>query len=85
MGSAGWYLQGRVQAEGAGLCSVVPSDRGHCAQNAALRGPSECKEEQCFEGGRALAQSSQRGEGVSFSYLNPPGCFPVQPAVGNLF
>jgi len=39
------------------------------------------------EGGGALAQSAQRGGGVSFSgdTQNPAGCFPVQPAVGNLF
>lgn len=34
-------------------------------QNGALRDPSECEEELCCEGGRALAQSSQRDERVS--------------------
>ena len=37
------------------------------------------------EGGRALAQVAQRGCGVSFSgdIQNPPGCRPVQRALGD--
>ena len=56
------------------------------AQTAAQEVPSEHEEELLpSEGDGALAQAAQGGCGVSFSgdIPDPPGCGPVQPAVGD--
>ena len=43
------------------------------------------KELLCCQSYRALKQAAQRGGGVLFEDTeNPPGLFPVQPALGNL-
>ena len=71
------------------LFSVMPSNRirgkRHKNRNA---GNSYELEEKLFycEGERVMEQAAQIDCRISFSgdIQNPPGCFPVQPTVGNL-
>jgi len=74
---------GGSEEQGAGVCSVVPSDRtrgsGHVKVNLNIR--------KCFfhhEEGQILAQVAQRGCGVSIlgDVQNLAGLGPGQPAVG---
>ena len=70
----------------AGLFSVVPSNRRQQAETEAQEVPAEYEGALLYcEGNRALGQVAQRGCGVSFSgdIQNPPGCHPVQCAVGD--
>jgi len=80
------YPKGGCQEDGARLFSVVPSNRtrdnGHKLKHKKFHLNMR---NNFFEGGRALAQAAQRCCGVSFSggIQNPPGCGPVQPALGH--
>jgi len=61
-------------------------DKGQRAQTEAEEVPAEHEEELLpSEGDGALAQAAQGGCGVSFSggIQDPPGCSPVQPALGD--
>ena len=61
-------------------------DKGQWAQTEAWEVPSEHEEEFLpSEGDGALEQAAQGGCGVSSSgdIQDPPGCSPVQPAVGD--
>jgi len=61
-------------------------DKGQWAHTKAQEDPPEHEEELLHsEGDRALEQAAQGRCGVSFSgdIRDPPGCGPVQPAVGD--
>jgi len=84
--TASKYLKGKCQEDGDGLILVVCSSRTRqWAQTGTQEVPSEEELLYC-RGDRSLGQAAQGSCGVSFSadIQNPPGCFPVQPATGNL-
>jgi len=79
------YLKGGCQEDGAKLFSVVPSNRTRGNGHKVNHGKFHLKKRRIFFGDyRALEQFAQKGCGVSFSgnVQNPPGCSPVQPALG---
>ena len=59
-------------------------DEKQCAQTETQAVLSECEEKLYCESDRALEWAAQRGCRVSFSgdIQNPPGCFPMQTALG---
>ena len=61
--------------------------KGQQTQTEAQEVPSEHEKELLYFGsGRALEKTAHRGGGVSSGYIqNPPGHFPVYPAVGDCF
>ncbi|GAB0207908.1 mitochondrial enolase superfamily member 1 [Grus japonensis] len=77
------YLKGMGQEDEARLFSVESQqqDKGHNLEHKKFHLEEKLLH---FEGDRALEQVAQRGCGVSFSgdIQNPPGCNPVQPALG---
>ena len=60
-------------------------DKGQQAQTRTQEVPSEYEEKLIrLKGDRAREQAAQRGCGVSSGDIqNPPGCDPVQPALGD--
>ena len=82
------YLRSECQEDGAKLffSGAQWQGKGQRAQIEAQEVPSEHEEELLHsEGDGALEQAAQGDCGVSFSgdIQNPPGCGPVQPAVGD--
>jgi len=83
------YLRGGSQMDGTRLFLVVPSNRTGVMGTKHNIGHSIKYEEELLScvGDGALEQAAQGAGGVSFpgDITDPPGCFPVQCAVGNCF
>ena len=78
-----------VKRIGPGSFSVVPSNRkrGNGYKLEHMKFHANMKKKPLFCELQALQQAAQRDCGVSFpgDIQNLPGCFPLQPTLGNLF